>query len=472
MKKGWLFIYCLLPFVLPAQNISIQLAAGIKNLQGDEQFKHAVIAMYVVDAKTGKLIFDNNAQIGLAPASCQKVITSVTAFELLGHDYRYKTYLTRNKPITDGALQGDLYIAGGGDPTLGSSRWTGTSEDGVIKKITAVLQKNNIQSIAGSLVADDHLFATDAVPRGWVWEDIGNYYGAGAWGLNWRENQFDVSFKTGAKESDSTNIIATVPPCVLTMYQFSNFITTGARGSGDNGYLFSAPFAKNIIAKGTVPPSANGFTISGSLPNPPAVFLKVLADGLRAGGIAVGGNNETYSERLIANRPLDISTGLPMDSILSPPLDSINHWFLKKSVNLFGEVLVKTIAVSKSENVSTEDGIKIIKDFWSKKGIETSAINILDGSGLSPASRVTTQALVTVMQFARQQKWFTSFYNALPEANGIRMKDGYISGVRSYTGYIKSSNGREYTFAFIVNNFDGNPGTVREKIWKLLDMMK
>jgi D-alanyl-D-alanine carboxypeptidase/D-alanyl-D-alanine-endopeptidase (penicillin-binding protein 4) len=161
-----------------------------------------------------------------------------------------------------------------------------------------------------------------------------------------------------------------------------------------------------------------------------------------------------------------------MDSILSPPLDSINYWFLKKSVNLFGEALVKTIALSKSENVSTEGGIKIIKDFWSKKGIEPSAINIIDGSGLSPANRVTTQALVTVMQYARQQKWFASFYNALPEANGFKMKDGYINGVRSYTGYITSKSGNNYTFAFIVNNFDGNPGTVREKIWKLLDMMK
>jgi D-alanyl-D-alanine carboxypeptidase/D-alanyl-D-alanine-endopeptidase (penicillin-binding protein 4) len=52
------------------------------------------------------------------------------------------------------------------------------------------------------------------------------------------------------------------------------------------------------------------------------------------------------------------------------------------------------------------------------------------------------------------------------------MKDGYINGVRSYTGYIKSKNGNDYTFSFIVNNFDGNAGTVREKIWKLLDLMK
>ena len=79
---------------------------------------------------------------------------------------------------------------------------------------------------------------------------------------------------------------------------------------------------------------------------------------------------------------------------------------------------------------------------------------------------------MTVMQFAKSRPWFDSFFHALPEMNGIKMKDGYIGGVRSYTGYIRSKNGNEFIFSFIVNNFDGNPGTVREKMWKVLDILK
>ena len=156
----------------------------------------------------------------------------------------------------------------------------------------------------------------------------------------------------------------------------------------------------------------------------------------------------------------------------SPPLDSINYWFLQKSVNLYGEAFVKTIAYEKTGFGATDTGINIIKDFWSKNGIEKSALNMKDGSGLSPANRVTTNALVTVMQYAKKQNWYSSFYNALPEQNGIKMKSGYIGGVRSYTGYIKSKSGAEYTFSFIINNFDGSPATVREKMWKLLDILK
>ena len=161
-----------------------------------------------------------------------------------------------------------------------------------------------------------------------------------------------------------------------------------------------------------------------------------------------------------------------MLTISSPTIDSINYWFLKKSVNLYGEALVKTIAYKKTKFGSTDTGINIIKDFWSKNGIERSALHILDGSGLSPANRVTTNALVSVMQYAQKQDWFPSFYNALPEMNGLKMKDGYIGGVRSFTGYVKSRNGNEYTFSFIVNNFDGSAGTVREKMWKVLDILK
>ena len=148
------------------------------------------------------------------------------------------------------------------------------------------------------------------------------------------------------------------------------------------------------------------------------------------------------------------------------------YWFLKKSINLYGEAILKTIGYEKAKNGTTDAGVKVVRDFWKSSGIEKTALKIIDGSGLSPANRVTTTALVTVMQYAKDKDWFPVFYNCLPEINGIRMKDGYINGVRSYTGFVKSKEGAEYTFSFILNNFDGSPTTVREKMWKVLDLLK
>jgi serine-type D-Ala-D-Ala carboxypeptidase/endopeptidase (penicillin-binding protein 4) len=450
-----------------SQNISAQLNTAIEKLSKDEQFRHAIISLYVTDSKTGDLIFDKNGELGLAPASCQKVVTSVSAFELLGNKFQYKTYIDYDLQINKGILESNLYLTGRGDPTLGSDRWSTTSEEAVLKKILNSLRKNKIQSVAGDLVCDDGHFTMEPLPRGWVWEDIGNYYGAGAWGLNWRENQFDVTFKPGKMPQDSTRIISTKPPEVMRDYTFANFVKTGARGSGDNAYLFSSPFHKNIIASGTVPISESGFTISGSMPDPPGIFIKRVRSYMEENGIPVSGDTWTHSERLLNNQATPTALR-HLDSILSPPLDSINYWFLKKSVNLFGEAFVKMIAYENSKSGSTDTGIAVIKEFWSKHGIEKPALKMMDGSGLSPANRVTTHSLVTVMQYAKKQPWFAAFYNALPEINGIKMKDGYIGGVRSYTGYLKSRSGKEYTFAFIVNNFDGNAGSVREKMWKVL----
>lgn len=105
-------------------------------------------------------------------------------------------------------------------------------------------------------------------------------------------------------------------------------------------------------------------------------------------------------------------------------------------------------------------------------GIEKSALNIMDGSGLSPQNRVTTDALVKAMIYAKSKSWFSSFYHALPEINGITMKSGSINGARSYTGYIKSKNGGDYTFAMIINNYDGNASEIVRKMWQVLDILK
>lgn len=156
----------------------------------------------------------------------------------------------------------------------------------------------------------------------------------------------------------------------------------------------------------------------------------------------------------------------------SPDLDSIVYWFLKRSINLYGEALTKTLGGLIKGSASTDSGVSVIQNHWSPLGITPYAMNIQDGCGLSPANRVTASTLVKVMKYARNQSWFPSFYYALPEIHGIKMKSGSIGGVVSYTGYIPSKDGTLYTFAFIINNFYGNSDAVRKKMWNLLDILK
>ena len=446
-----------------------RLAGAFKIFEADSQFKHAIISLYVVDSKTGKPVFDKNSQVGLAPASCLKVVTSAASFELLGKEYRYKTAFGYNGNINGDTLNGNLFITASGDPTLGSWQWDATKMDTVLQKIVSILKEKKIKTITGDFIIDDSRWSIQATPGGWPWDDIGNYYGAGARGLNWHENQYDLLLKPGKNTGDAVEIAGTEPELQGSL--LINELKTGKPGSGDNSIIYLPENGTIGYVRGTVAGGNKTFTISGAMPNATMLFSKAFEKYLLKTGIDLDGKSNPAVYYFLSKEKMPVVTKA-FTSFFSPSLDSINYWFLQKSINLYGEAFVKTIAYEKAGFGSTDSGINIIKDFWSKNGIEKSALHIIDGSGLSPANRVTTNALVTVMQYAKKQSWYASFYNALPEQNGIKMKSGYIGGVRSYTGYIKSKSGAEYTFAFIINNYDGNPGAVREKMWKLLDILK
>lgn len=453
-----------------AQKPEDRLSKAFKVFEADTQFKHAIISLYVLDTKTGKVIFDKNSQLGLAPASCLKVLTSAAAYELLGKDYRYKTILSHSGSIEGDTLKGNFYFTASGDPTTGSWRWNDTKMDTVLQKISSALKEKNIKAITGEFIIDDRKWETQATPRGWTWDDMGNYYGAGARGFNWHENQYDLILKPGKKVNDSVVIVETKP--LLPGITLINELKTGKEGSGDQSIIYLPENGTIGHVRGTVPVSKNTFTVSGSMPDPIPPFFNTLTEAFNKDPIKFLGKIKKSSD-VFRNKELGLAPATNvLLTLVSPSLDSINYWFLQKSVNLYGEAFVKTIAFEKTGFGSTDTGVNIIKDFWSKNGVERSALNIIDGSGLSPANRVTTNALVTVMQYAKKQNWYPSFYNALPEQNGIKMKSGYIGGVRSYTGYVRSKSGSEYTFSFIINNYDGSPVAVREKMWKLLDTLK
>lgn len=451
-----------------AQTITQRIDKAVKQLQSDPQMKHATMSFYVVETKTGKPLYALNEQVGLAPASTQKIFTSVAAFELLGKDYRFKTEVGYDGAISGGTLYRNLIVVGYGDPTLGSWRYAQTKNDSILNNILTALNKAGIKKIDGNIIIDDSKFSYQPLPAGWIWEDIGNYYGAGTWAINWNENQYDLLLKPGAKEGDEVEITGTKPVQDLAI---NNLLKTGKAGSGDNGYIYTSPYADKGFVEGTVPAGEKSFTLSGSLPYPAEQFGKELETTLLNKNIIDKGHMQT-AENFKSNSASIASYEKLLTTFYSPILDSINYWFLQKSINLYGEALIKTIAYEKTGFGTTEKGVELLKDIWIKNGIEKSALNIVDGSGLSPQNRVTTDALVKALQYAKDKSWYNSFYNALPTYNGMHMKSGTIGGAKAYTGYHTSKSGTAYTFAIIINNYDSEGGSIVSKMYKVLDELK
>jgi D-alanyl-D-alanine carboxypeptidase/D-alanyl-D-alanine-endopeptidase (penicillin-binding protein 4) len=463
--------------VVNAQNITQQLQKAYQQFADDSQLKHAISSFYVIDAATGQVIFDKNSQVGLAPASTQKIIIAATAFELLGKDYRYRTIVGADVPYSEvkgSKLLKRVYVEGFGDPSLGSPRFGSENKNQFLDSILYYLKKAGIDTLEQGVLTYSSSFEPNPTPGGWIWQDIGNYYGAAPFPINWQENQFDVYLDAPTGIGNKTEIkkVSPSPP----EYSLLNLVRTGTKSSGDNAYIYFPVGDNPALIQGTIPEGEKNFKITGAVPDPPLMLTDIIRNFISKNGIFVEEkiSQLVQSELSVSdpdNRHIDVIKNV-WYTHYSPSLDSLVYWFLKKSINLYGEALIRTFALEKTKLGNTATGVKIVKDFWKQKGIDPEELNIVDGSGLSPEDRVTTHAQVEILKYARKQSWYTYFYNALPEYNNMKMKSGTIKDVKSFCGYQKAANGKEYIFSFLVNNYSGSSSLLVNKMYKVLDLLK
>jgi D-alanyl-D-alanine carboxypeptidase/D-alanyl-D-alanine-endopeptidase (penicillin-binding protein 4) len=439
-----------------AQQLSQRLQRAFGQFEADSQLRHAISSLYVINAKTGEVVFDRNSQVGLAGASTQKIVTAATAFELLGKDYKYKTvFAGDNKRII---------VGGSYDPTFGSWRYGTVIDSAVFKTILKELKARNIHDIEQIGVYNNDM---GLPPSGWINEDIGNYYGTAPHKFNWKENQYDLNFIPGKKAGD----LAILDTSGYSYWwDIVNGCKTGPVGSGDNAYIYFVPGTTYRVVEGTVPAGVKKFSISGADPLPDKTFGLALQKYLSKNNLFTG-RPDVYIQFSPSLLEPILKTQY-LFSYYSPSLDSLIYWFLKKSINLYGEALIKTFAYEKQGFGSTDSGVAIVRKFWKEKGLDENELNIYDGSGLSPLNRLTTHAQVEVLKYAKTKDWFPYFYDALPEYNGMKLKSGTISDVKGFCGYHTAKDGTEYIVSFLVNNYNGRTSGVVNKMYKVLDELK
>jgi D-alanyl-D-alanine carboxypeptidase/D-alanyl-D-alanine-endopeptidase (penicillin-binding protein 4) len=115
-----------LPTTLP------ELRAEVVKAGEDSILKYGQWSVRIVNTRTGEALVDHNTRRSLVIASNLKTVTTATALAMLGEDYQFKTELQYDGQLKpDGTLAGNLYVRGGGDPTLGAGRtagWLGLGE--------------------------------------------------------------------------------------------------------------------------------------------------------------------------------------------------------------------------------------------------------------------------------------------------------------------------------------------------------
>ena len=126
-------------------------------------FETTQLGLYVYDLTDGQPLYAVNAAHRMRPASCQKIVTAVTALQFLKGNYQFRTDFRITGKVKAGVLDGDLCVVGGMDPLVTS--------DELLQAATAIKQKHGIDSIAGNLTYDLSMREDAPLGWGWCWDD-------------------------------------------------------------------------------------------------------------------------------------------------------------------------------------------------------------------------------------------------------------------------------------------------------------
>ncbi|MFN8393245.1 MAG: D-alanyl-D-alanine carboxypeptidase/D-alanyl-D-alanine-endopeptidase [Bacteroidia bacterium] len=478
-KKLGVWLVFLLAVLLPAQGILAQAEATVidtkavreelNRIKAASGMRNGQFGFVLYDVQTGKLLEKERPDETLLPASTLKTVTSAAAFGILGPDFKFKTVLEISGSVEGGVLKGNVIMRGGGDPSLGSDRYEwGTDMESILAIWVKKLRDKGINRIEGDIIGDGSIFEDALTPATWVWSDVGNYYGAGACGLSFNENSYELFFKPGKAVGTKAEFVGTKP--AMPEITFVNEMRTGSASSGDNGFVYGGEYTYERRLRGTVP-IGDTFSIKGSIPDPALFTVKCLRDALIADSVEVVGSPTTLRLMALQGKTAP-ENRQAIYTHQSPPLKDIVYWLNKKSINLYAEHLVKMIGHTLLQDGSNESGTKAIADYWKSKGITVDGLQMNDGSGLSRYNGITPNQLALILRANTTEPWFLDFFNSLPVAGKagdpgtlknmckgtaaecrVWAKSGYISRVRTYAGYVETKSGRRLCFAMMANNY-------------------
>jgi serine-type D-Ala-D-Ala carboxypeptidase/endopeptidase (penicillin-binding protein 4) len=483
MKKLLLYLFVFISFNLFGQ---AAVTKAITKLVSDTDLANAGISVCVLDVQTGVVIASHAPDRTLIPASSMKVITSGAALGILSPDYVFKTELQYDGAfnLQSGVLDGNLYIKGYGDPTLGSPEMSGVADfNTIMNQFAEAVDKAGICKVSGRVIGDGTFFqGIDGIGMNWQWDDIGNYYGAGAYGLNVNENYFTLNLQQVSLLGSTPQILGTTP--YVPEITFNNYLKSAASGTGDNSLIFTAPYNDESIVRGTIPVGSGTYKVKGSMPDPVLTAAYTLQQKLKTDYKATFRKSAVNFEEL----KNAFSTRKTIYTQYSPKLSAIVERTNLESVNLYAETMLRTIGQVQSSSGTPSAGIDAVKNFWTAKGVNLTGFFMEDGSGLSSRSAVSSKQLASVLRAAANDNAiFPSFYNSLPKAGEtgtiknmfkgtkaigkLRAKSGSMTRVRSYSGYVTRANGKQWSFSVIVNNYNCSGSEIRSKLQEFMVSM-
>lgn len=438
------------PLEISEQPADRALCEKIDRLIEESEFRKARWGVIAISLRDGRVLCGRDARRLFTPASVEKLFTSIVALDRLGADFRTKTSVYAGGELkSSGVLEGDLVLYGRGAPDF---------DDRSISRLVADLKRKNLREIRGDVIGDESFFRGDNLGDGWTWNEAQWYYGAASSALSINRNQATVTIENGKPSSDSkyVELSGEVEP-------IEDIEAIGLKREFGTNKVYVWGTGKNLSAR---------IAIS----NPALLSAKILKENLEKNGIKVTG--EARSRDWKSAKKFDVEESREFASVESEPLGRTIEKMNRDSVNLYAELILKTLgkkfgAEAPDENPKMQKlrgvdaaGAAVIEK-WLAEKTRAAEIRIHDGSGLSRLNNVTPEAVGRALVFAAQSPSAEIFKNSLPVAGRsgtLRGRLGAVSGrilgktgsimyVNALAGYAQTSRDDEsIAFAIIGNN--------------------
>jgi len=466
------------------------LAVKIESVIDGSDYKQSRWGILIIDAKTGKVLYERDADRLFLPASVTKLYSCAAALAAIGPDRKFETPVYRRGEVKDGRLHGDLILVAQGDLTLGGrttaagtmafkdhdhiyanfpsgneSEITDTDPLAGLTALARQVKEAGIKTITGEVLIDDRLFAK---ARG---------SGSGPDLLTpivVNDNLIDVLITPADKAGD---------PAVVKMRPQTSLIQMDAQ-------VMTGPEKgrQDIVIEAVGP---NRFTVRGQVRarsqplvriypvDDPAVFARALfIEALRREGIAVSASPLAPPESELPEK--DSYGKLTRVAVYeSPPFREFIKVTLKVSHNLYASTLPLLVAVKHGKRTLAE-GMHLQRKMLSELGVPVSTISFGGGAGGAPSDCVTPRATVGLLQAMRKRDDWSSYRTALPSlgvdgtlvdvvaasspAKGkvmaktgtLMWEDGMNERLllrsKALGGVMTTKSGRELNFAIFVND--------------------
>jgi D-alanyl-D-alanine carboxypeptidase/D-alanyl-D-alanine-endopeptidase (penicillin-binding protein 4) len=411
---------------------------------------HAVTVV-VRDAATGESLVEMNPATPRNPASVMKLLPTYAALDILGPAYSWRTRAFADGPVVGGALKGNLYLKGGGDPLLTLERWW---------RFVIDLRQTGLRVIEGDIVIDDTLFAEtterpgDFDGRPWRTYNVLPH----ALLVNLHSAEFTVR-----PADDGQSIAVAVTPFPSNLKVENRVRVAVGRCTGRNrSFSLSTPAddAHKVVVTGNLsrecPPQTERRVIMQPADYAYGTFRRLWEDqgGSISGGMRRGPTPPQARELL---------------SQESPTLAEVARVVNKFSSNVMARTLVLTLAAEKVGIPATVGaGEVVIANWLHGRGLDFPELVIANGSGLAREARISGDSLARMLVDASRSRYAPEFlasmalggldgtlrrrFARIEDSGRIRMKTGTLNGVSSLAGYVTGRSGRTYAVVIMVNH--------------------